>query len=95
MADNCPFWKNRKCAPPGEPATHDCSYLKRDYNNCAVYKMNKVKTAGGSMEDMLQAAGAIPSGSSVVGGRGRILSDDDINSLRTKPTKKWWQFWKK
>ena len=94
MADNCTFWNSGKCAPPGEPATHNCSYSKRDYDNCAVFAMHGAKAAGGSMEDMLRAAGAISPGARVVGGRGRLLSDDVLGAIRSAPTAKWWEFWK-
>ena len=95
MADNCPFWSKGKCAPPSEPTNHDCNYQKPTYENCAVYKMFKVRAAGGSMEDQLQAMGAINPGGRVVGGRGRIFSDDEIGqAIGSRETKKWWQFWK-
>ena len=53
------------------------------------------RAAGGSMEDQLQAMGAINPGGRVVGGRGRIFSDDEIGqAIGSRETKKWWQFWK-
>lgn len=59
MADNCPYWKNTKCAPPNLDQGHSCSWESRDYENCAVYKIALVKAAGGSIEDQLRASGAI------------------------------------
>jgi len=91
MANNCPFWTSGNCTPPDSPV-YPCSYSKRDYDSCAVYVIHKTKAAGGSMEDQLHAAGVIPPGARVVSERGRLLSDDELRSLRSKP--KWWQFWK-
>lgn len=94
MADNCPLWRNGKCVPP-RGAVSDCSYSKRDFENCAVYKMVGVQSRGGSMEDQLRAAGAIPPGARVVGGSGRTLGDEETHSYgKSEPKKKWWQFWK-
>lgn len=85
MADNCPYWQRGKCVPPGHDV-HDCSYQSRTFDNCAVYKIVKVRLGGGSMEDSLRAAGIIPPGARVVGGSGFSRS--------YAPDKKWWQFWK-
>ena len=56
--------------------------------------MHKAKAGGGSMEEQLRAAGAIAPGARVVGGQGRLLNDDHLGALRSKPNTKWWQFWK-
>lgn len=88
MADNCPYWKHGKCAPPGHDV-HDCSYSSRTYDQCAVYQMVQVRLGGGSMADALRAAGVIPPGARVVGSTSR----DRVPSPGPKK-KKWWQFWK-
>ena len=91
MASNCPYYSGG-CAPPGIPPGHDCSWPDSNYRECAMYKMVAAKSAGGSMEDQLRAAGVIPPGATVVGGSGRRFSDRELDSLVKK--KKWWQFWK-
>jgi hypothetical protein len=85
MADNCPYWAHGRCAPP-KAQGYACSWPTHNYENCAVYKMAVVERAGGSMEDQLRAADAIPPGASVAGGRGRILSDREIEQVVSKKT---------
>lgn len=92
MASNCPYWQNKKCAPPGIPPDHDCSWPEPKYHQCAMYKVVAVKSAGGSMEDQMHGAGMIPPGATVVGGRGRRLTDTDVAKIVVP--RKWWQFWK-
>ena len=94
MAENCKFWKSRNCDfPPGAGSTNRCSWLDRNCHACAVYKMSIAQARGGGMEDQLRAAGILPSGALVAGGR-RSVGDDDIVGIR-RPGKRWWQFWKK
>ena len=92
MAENCPFWSGGKCAPPATDV-HDCSFSRRDYDNCAVYQMVDVRRSGGSMEDAMRAAGMISPGARVVGGGGSRFGSSGP-SYRSASRKKWWQFWK-
>lgn len=95
MAYNCPLWKGGKCDfPPNSNSTHLCSWPDRRYQNCAVYKMAGVQVRGGGMEDQLRAAGVIPHGATVVGGR-RHPSDADIFADHS-PSNTWLRFrlWK-
>lgn len=92
MGSNCPYWSGGKCAPPGTAPDHGCSWPASNYQQCAMYKVVGARSAGGSMEDQMRAAGMIPPGATVVGGSGRRLSDRELGKLTSR--KRWWQFWK-
>lgn len=37
MAENCPYFRNVKCANPNGDHSHDCSWPHRDFDQCVVY----------------------------------------------------------
>lgn len=37
MAANCPYYLRSKCANPNGDHTHDCSWDRADFDQCAVY----------------------------------------------------------
>lgn len=95
MADNCRYWKAGKCNAPPPLGVSGCSFAAQDYDNCAMYKAIAAIAAGGSIEDALRAADCISPDADVAGGRGRILSDEELGAITCgKSEKKWWQFWK-
>lgn len=99
MASNCPYWKNSKCAGTANDYYHPCGLDAPEYEACPLYKMIKVKSAGGTTEDMLRGADLI-GGARFVGGRGHRIYDQELDSIiKRNPTtskrKKWWEFWKK
>ena len=98
MASNCPYWKNKKCAGTNNDYFYWCSLDTQKYEDCAVYKMIKVKAAGGTGIDMLRGAGLVGQGT-VIGGDGPRLSDEKLDALTGKKSttakgKKWWKLWR-
>ncbi len=99
MASNCTFWKDAKCAGTNNDYHRYCSLDEPDYESCPLYTMIKVKSAGGTIEDMLTGADLI-GGAKILGGSGRRLSDRDLEEVikrnaTTTKRKKWWEFWKR
>ncbi len=68
MAENCPFYKQEKCAPPGGGSKYACSWSFPEYQKCNVYVMNAVAASGGGMADQLRAIGALDHGAKVTVG---------------------------
>lgn len=57
-SSTCPFWKDRKCKPPGAPASR-CTWPRAMFTQCSVYQMAQVRQKGGSAEDALRSIGVI------------------------------------
>lgn len=68
MAENCPFYKQGKCAPPAMDAGHACSWTFPEYQKCNVYVMSAVAVGGGGLSDQLRAIGALDHGAQVTVG---------------------------
>jgi len=80
VANNCPYWRENKCAGTNSDYHHYCSFDKVEYESCAVYKMIKIKSAGGTMGDMLKGADLVCE-AEVVGGKGRRFSDEELKEI--------------
>jgi len=86
MASNCPFWKNRKCAGTNSDYYHYCSLDTSAFQECAVYKMIRIRSAGGGMLDMLKGSGLIDDKTPVAGvNLRRRLSDQELKKALEGP----------
>ncbi|OGU71019.1 MAG: hypothetical protein A2V93_02675 [Ignavibacteria bacterium RBG_16_34_14] len=92
MASNCPYWKDKKCAGTNNDYYHYCSLESLNYDNCTVYKMIRIKLAGGTMADMIEGSEISEGKYSTIQGSYRRFTDKEI--IRITRKKKWWQFWK-
>jgi len=87
MASNCPFWKNKKCAGTNSDYYHYCSLDTPAFQECAVYKMIRIRSAGGGMLDMLNGSGLIDDKTPVAGvNLRRRLSDEELKKALVDPT---------
>lgn len=53
--NNCPYWRNVKCVPPGSDGSHECNWPVADFAQCAVYAGVGAKLAGGNVGDQMRA----------------------------------------
>ena len=79
---NCPYWKNGKCLPPGSDGRYDCAWNETDYSQCAVYVAFATR---GDLGDRMRALGewaeAHPPGVNISKTYGKKLFRDQCHGV--------------